>query len=120
REWRDPQHGLASRHRRPRRPPHPGIHLPMGGGRAPRAPLRRPRVALDAGALSGPRLPASDADCGRALSRLPPRARRHLGSRATERVVTPAILTLAIRSERDVVLARQRARQIAAAVGLDV
>jgi signal transduction histidine kinase/CheY-like chemotaxis protein len=34
--------------------------------------------------------------------------------------VTPAILTLAIRSERDVVLARQRARQIAAAVGFDV
>ena len=33
--------------------------------------------------------------------------------------MTGAILSLAIRSERDVVLARQRARQIAAAVGFD-
>src|SRR5262249_43512127 len=54
------------------------------------------------------------------LPRLPPRTRRHDGGRASRGAVMSTLLSVAIRYERDVVLARQRARQIAALVGFDV
>src|SRR5262249_12941524 len=115
----DAQPSLPARNGRPRRAHHPGVHLLLAGRRVARAALGRLDLSLDARSLSGPRPAPSDAGRGGALPRLLPRAGRHVGGGDTGGGMSSVLADLTIRYERDVVLVRQRARQIATLVGFD-
>src|SRR5262249_36953043 len=98
----------------------PGAGDNRGRARQPRAKaLGRPRVALDAGQVPRPRRPSAFARGWRALPRLSPAPGRHDGPRATGEGVSGPLLSIRLAHDEDVVLARQRARQVAAALGFD-
>src|SRR5262249_55671169 len=80
------------------------------------AALGRPDHALDARRASRLARQASGIGGGRAVPGFSARPRRHHRRRVT-RNMSNALLSLLLRHERDVVLARQRARQIAVLIG---
>src|SRR6185295_17458825 len=81
-----------------------------------------PRHTLGARRLPRPRAVPSGADCGAPLSRLRARpGRRHRDCRAPRgAAMSIALVTSAVRTEQDVVWARQRARQICALLGFEL
>ena len=77
----DAQPGLAQRHARPRRAPHPGVHVPVAAGALLVHALRRPRHRAGRSTrYPGLRERASRADRRRAVPRLSPRPRRRHGA----------------------------------------
>src|SRR5262245_27509920 len=117
---RPAQHGLAQRNAGPRRADLLRLDLPVDVHRSRRAQLGRPGHPLEPRRISRDREPRPEPDCRRPLSRLHPRPRRldGGGGQASGRM-SLCVLTVALKFEDDVVLARQRARQIARLMGFE-
>ena len=117
-------HGLAQRHRRPRgRASVQEFDYPLAAGAHAGDALRRPRTRWDLDAYPACRARHPAPDRRRALPRLRarPRRRHGRGRAATERgaMSARAPRRVELGYEHDVVLARQRARQIAELLGFD-
>ncbi len=115
----DAQPGLASRYPRPRRAPHRRVPVSLVRRGDVGPALRRIDGALDAGALPRARRACGGTRRGRAVSRFPPSTGRRDRPRATGEDVSAPLLSIRLRYDEDVVLARQRAGQVAAALGFD-
>src|SRR5206468_299867 len=97
----------------------PRALVPVARGRGSRPRFRRALDALGAFRATGTRDARSGAHRRHPLPGPRARTRRRHRGRGAERVMSIAILRLTLSYERDIVLARQRARHIAQALGFD-
>src|SRR5262249_35040941 len=115
-----PQPGLDERHGGPGRRANARVRLSLRGGGAPPDGLRRDHLQLVAAGVSGGPGEAPDAPGRPPLPRpLTEPRRRDRGGGAARGLVSQRLLTLSLRDESDIVVARQRARQLARLLGFD-
>jgi anti-sigma regulatory factor (Ser/Thr protein kinase) len=122
-QLRDRPH-LDERHRRRAMSRLSTLHLPMAARRCVDHDVRWPQIALAIGQVSRSAGKTSRLNRGGSLPRLLARQRRYHRARRQCQLMKVAseplrLLTVEVRSEHDVVIARQRARQLAHSLGLE-